>query len=423
MSILNRFFKLQRPQVREEKSSPDILRLKTFLGQMQNLLSKDQFLARSDYKNLIVSFEDLHSKFKTLERSETLDYFCKNKKIPKKQVQSFLSYYEDLKNDDGSSIVNKHNDTFVKKHLVEDKNYLDQILSDVDPVIKLDDEQRRVVLSDEDYTLVIAGAGAGKTTTVAAKVKYLVEKKRVEPDQILVISFTNKAVGELKDKINKALKINCPVTTFHKTGYAILRKQESERKIIVDQGFMFNVINNYISGNILENPELVDKLILFFGSYFDAPYEGKDLNDFFNYITKADFSTLRGNMADYAEQMIDKRTGKCTSIAHETLRSAQEVSIANFLYMNGIDYIYEKPYQYNIIRSHKPYTPDFYIMQGEKTAYIEHFGITQEGKNKRYSAEQLNRYKKEINDKIKLHRKHNTDLTTPFQPMMMAGTS
>ena len=57
--------------------------------------------------------------------------------------------------------------------------YLDNILESVDPVIKLDEEQRKVVLSDEDYTLVIAGAGAGKTTTVAAKVKYLVEKKGV----------------------------------------------------------------------------------------------------------------------------------------------------------------------------------------------------------------------------------------------------
>ncbi len=83
------------------------------------------------------------------------------------------------------------------------------------------------------------------------------------------------------------------------------------------------------------------------------------MNDFFNYITKADFSTLRGNMAEYAEQIIDKRTGKCLSIAYETLRSAQEVRIANFLYMNGIDYVYEKPYPYNIIRSYKPYTPDF----------------------------------------------------------------
>ena len=57
--------------------------------------------------------------------------------------------------------------------------------------ILLDDDQRRVVLTDEDYCLVVAGAGAGKTTTVAAKVKYLVDKQGIDPKQILVISFTN----------------------------------------------------------------------------------------------------------------------------------------------------------------------------------------------------------------------------------------
>ena len=56
--------------------------------------------------------------------------------------------------------------------MVTEKRYLDNILHEVDPVIMLDDDQRRVVLTDEDYCLVIAGAGAGKTTTVAAKVKY-----------------------------------------------------------------------------------------------------------------------------------------------------------------------------------------------------------------------------------------------------------
>lgn len=199
--------------------------------------------------------------------------------------------------------------------------------------------------------LVIAGAGAGKTTTIAAKVKYLVEKKHIEPDQILVISFTNKAVGELQSKINKALKINCPVTTFHKTGYAILRRQEEDRKLIVDGGFMFNVISNYLKGNILENPELVDKLILFFGSYFDAPYEGEDLNTFFNYIAKADFSTLRGNMSEYTEEIINQRTGQRITIAREILRSSQEVRIANFLYLNNIEYVYD-PTIFSILTNH-----------------------------------------------------------------------
>ena len=177
---------------------------------------------------------------------------------------------------------------------------------------------------------------------------------------------------------------------------------------------MFNVVNNYLRHNILEYPELVDKLILFFGSYFDAPYEGDDLNSFFNYIAKADFTTLRGNMDEYTEKVIDQRSGRHVTIAHEHLRSLQEVVIANFLYMNNIEYTYEKVYPYNILRSYKPYTPDFTITQGDKVAYIEHFGITEDGRNNRYTQEQLEIYKKEVNDKILLHRQHDTDLIYTF---------
>lgn len=280
--------------------------------------------------------------------------------------------------------------------------------------IILDEEQRRVILSDEDYSLVIAGAGAGKTTTVAAKVRYLVEKRGIDPKQILVISFTNKAVGELKERINDGLLIPCPITTFHSAGYTILRKQDDNKKQIAGEGFLFYTVNKYLKENILEKPELVDKLIMFFGSYFEAPYEGNDINLFFNYISKADFSTLKSNVNEYNEQIIDIRTQKITTITNEILRSAQEVQIANFLYLNKIDYVYEDIYPYHILNSKKPYTPDFCIKQGDKIAYIEHFGITEDGKHSYYTEEQLNKYKKSILDKIALHKKHGTTLIYTF---------
>ena len=386
-----------------------------FYRELRELLNSDKYLAVSDYKGIVHKYADIYNFFLGQKRAKTLTYYCRQNDLQEKWVEKFLAFYVDF--EDYNTIpasVEKHNKAYVANHLKSEKEYLDTILKKIDPVINLDDEQRHVVLSDEDYTLVIAGAGAGKTTTVAAKVRYLVEKKGIKPEQILVISFTNKAVGELRDKINKGLGIPCPVTTFHSTGYAILRKKEAAGKNIVDGGFMFNVINNYLKGNILEQPELVDKLILFFGSYFDAPYEGDDLNTFFNYISKADFSTLKGNISEYTEEIINKRTGNKISIAHETLRSAQEVYIANFLYLNNIDYRYEKPYQFNIIRAHKPYTPDFTLKQGDKIAYLEHFGITEDGRNNRYTAEQLEKYKAAINDKVLLHRKHNTDLIYTF---------
>lgn len=415
MSIFSWIFRSQSKEDDSEVfNSSELSHLMNFEDKLRKLLSTDAYIARRDYKPLCEDYVDIYHQFCTLKQSKTLDYYCSQNHIDIQRIEDFLSKFDDLSKKESAEIITIHNKEYLEKHLVSEKEYLDNILKRVDPAINLDDEQRRVVLSDEDYTLVIAGAGAGKTTTVAAKVKYLVEKKNVSPDQILVISFTNKAVGELRSKINKALKIDCPVTTFHKTGYAILRRKDEERKLIVDGGFMFNVISNYLKGNILENPELVDKLILFFGSYFDAPYEGDDLNTFFNYIAKADFSTLRGNMSEYTEEIINKRTGNKVTIARETLRSSQEVRIANFLYLNNIEYVYEKPYPFNILYSHKPYTPDFTITQGEKIAYIEHFGITEDGENNRYTTEELERYKKAVNDKVLLHRKHKTDLIFTF---------
>lgn len=298
--------------------------------------------------------------------------------------------------------------------MISEKNYLDNILKECDPAILLDDDQRRVVLTDEDYCLVVAGAGAGKTTTVAAKVKYLVDKQGVDPKQILVISFTNKAVNELKQRIIGDLHIECPIATFHSTGNAILHKHNPDNLNIADQSKLYYVLQDYFRETILRNESTVNNLILFFASYFDAPFEGKDLNDFFNHLAKANYSTMRSELDDFRKEVIDTRTRKQVTIQSEIMRSAQEVEIANFLYLNGIEYEYEPLYKYNIQFARKPYTPDFIIRQDGNVAYLEHFGITEDGRNNRYSYDELQAYKQAINDKIRLHRKHGTRLLYTF---------
>lgn len=427
MSFFRRIFSNRRSELREapqEKEpitvmpsapTPEYASVLQFTQRFNALLQDDKYLARSDYRCLIDEYAETNTIFSNLKSTKALEYYCQANDVEEETVESFLRSYEDLSNlTEGSTCIQRHNETFLERHLISEKRYLDSILSKVDPAISLDVEQRKVVLSDEDYTLVVAGAGAGKTTTMAAKVKYLVERKHIEPEQILVISFTNKAVGELRQKINKALKINCPVTTFHKTGYAILRKQDADKKDVVDGGFMFKVINSYLKNDVLREPAMVKKLILFFGSYFNSPYEGEDLHTFFNYISKADFSTMRSNLQEYVENVINIRTGKAVTINYESLRSAQEVQIANFLYLNRIDYEYEKIYPYSFLKSHKPYTPDFTIKQGDRTIYIEHFGITEAGTHNRYTPAELDRYIKEIGDKIQFHQKHGTELIYTF---------
>lgn len=386
-----------------------------FLQCLDSLLQEDKYIARSDYVNLIEEYASINTFFQNQKTATTLENYCEKFGISVETIEKFLSKYEDLSNlKEGSNSIQQHNQVYLQEHLKRDKNYLDSVLTKVDPIIALDEEQRKVVLTDEDYMLVVAGAGAGKTTTVSAKVKYLVDKKKVNPEQILVISFTNKAVGELRDKINKRLKIPCYITTFHKIGYTILCKQDADKMKVVDSDFMFKVINDYLKKDVLRETSMVNNLILFFGSYFDTPYEGNDVNAYFNYLSKADFTTMRSNIQDYVEIITNKRTGKSITINNESLRSSQEVMIANFLYLNKIDYDYEKPYPYGFRKSHKPYTPDFTIKQGDKTIYIEHFGITENGTHNRYSLSEIERYKKEVNDKVQLHRDHNTELIYTF---------
>lgn len=103
--------------------------------------------------------------------------------------------------------VEENNNKYIEKRLKLDKEYFDNILKADDPNVNLDTEQRIAILTDEDYSLLIAGAGAGKTTTMSAKVKYLVEKQNIDPKDIIVISYTNKAIDELKNRINQKLKI------------------------------------------------------------------------------------------------------------------------------------------------------------------------------------------------------------------------
>lgn len=409
MGFLSKLFEKKSRSV-TKKAIPneykELISLKSF---MDSLSVCNHFVAKSEYRSNLIGYRKVVDYFTVLKSSGMLSTYCRENSFKETEIVDTISRYTDFED-----IINSQNDQFVRSRMESEKEYLDNILVQCDPKINLDEDQRRVVLTDEDYCLVVAGAGAGKTTTIAAKVKYLVEKQNVDPKHILVISFTNKAVNELKQRIINELKIECPIATFHSTGHAILRKQTPEKLNIVDDSKLFYIIQNYLRDSVLKNEKTVSNLIMFFSSYFEAPYEGDDLTKFFNNIASSDYTSMRSEITDFERKVIDIRTKKEITIQNEVLRSHQEVEIANFLYLNNIDYEYEQIYPYNIQFARKPYTPDFIIRQGDKTAYIEHFGITEEGKNDRYSKDQLETYKNAINTKIRLHRQHGTTLIYTF---------
>lgn len=394
------------PPVEAAGKCEELLKWERFL---ENLHRADHYISRKEYLPEVQRFLETMQFIKMIDENQLLEDYCQKNGFSVERARELYLKYENM-----TDLVDQFNDRYVNRKLAEEKDYLDEILKEVDPVIRLDEDQRKVVLSDEDYSLVVAGAGAGKTTTVAAKVKYLVERQQVDPAQILIISFTNKAVNELREKINRDLHIPCPIATFHATGNAILHKNDPEKLNIVDGSKLYYCVQGYFRGTILKDPGVVNSLILFFASYFDAPYEGDDLNHFFNHMANANYATMRSELDDFREEVMDRKSRKKITIQNEIVRSIEEVEVANFLYLYGIDYVYEPVYPYHILMSSKPYTPDFKITQGDHTAYIEHFGITEDGKNFLYDEETLTAYKKAVHDKIRLHRQHGTELIYTF---------
>ena len=372
----------------------EVILLEKFQKEFEGLLSQTCYIAKSMYQNLLKDYQEVFAFFETLERSYLLEKYIIKNHLNKRTFQQYMYIVKNVE-----QIVRNHNDQYITLKLQQEKDYLDTILSQIDSHISLDEEQRRVVLNEEDYCLVIAGAGAGKTTTLAAKVKYLVEKKNVLPSEILVVSFTNKAVNELKEKIQKQLHIPANITTFHAIGYSIIKKEQEIKNIFNSENLYF-VINEYFKKEILHDEETMKKLLLFFEEYFQIE-------------KNHEFETLKSDPKFIEEQLHERNRRKIT-LNEEKVRSFEEAQIANFLYRNGIRYIYEPEYPYCLPKSKKIYTPDFLLIQGNRKIYLEHFGIHEDGTSNRYTSEELATYQKSIRDKIFLHKQHQTEMIYTF---------
>lgn len=126
-------------------------------------------------------------------------------------------------------------------------------------MFELDEYQKDAVLA-EGNILLIAGAGAGKTFTITKKIEYLVENKNYNPEEILVISFTNKSVDDLKKKI----KYNCGIMTFHRLALTILKDHNTNFNIASDD-YLEYITNEYFHS--LCDKFLIKEILNFFHYY------------------------------------------------------------------------------------------------------------------------------------------------------------
>ncbi len=100
-------------------------------------------------------------------------------------------------------------------------------MSDIKQLLeKLNDEQIKPVLDTEGAVLVIAGAGSGKTRVLTSRIAYLVMEKGIDPYNIMAITFTNKAAGEMKERLEKIVGDigEMWVSTIHSMCVRVLRR-------------------------------------------------------------------------------------------------------------------------------------------------------------------------------------------------------
>ncbi len=246
---------------------------------------------------------------------------------------------------------------FVDDELEEMRDFFDGI--EANP---LTPEQRLAVVTDEDATLVLAGAGSGKTSVIVSKAAYLIHRGIRRPDEILLMAFGAKAAEEMAGRIEARCGSAVAASTFHALGYGIIKEVEGQAPALAphasDDVSFRELLRDILEQLIAKLEEACLLLIRWFSEFFwpyRAEWEFKTRDQYYQYVEAHELRTLQG----------------------ELVRSFEECEIANWLYVNGIAYEYEPVYEHELPENdRRAYTPDFRLI--ESGVYIEHFGVRKE---------------------------------------------
>lgn len=215
--------------------------------------------------------------------------------------------------------------------------------------IKLDKKQIKIATTKRKNVLVIAGAGSGKTLTIVSRVHYLINNLKVNPKDILCISFTNDAVNKLKEDLNID---DIDVLTFHKLALKIIgnKKEVLTEDILIDI-IMDTFNNDSLYGLFKINKNDMYNLINTFISLFKS--KNYHMDDFYKMINKA----------DYKDRLLLQEIMKCY-ICYETYLNKENLIDFNDminLAIEKLDYV-KLNYKYIIIDEYQDTSYTKYLL-------------------------------------------------------------
>lgn len=355
----------------------------TFSGKIISATQEKDFV--NHYKP---HFQEAYSLVKKLEAFNI---------TPSETIFKFISDFGAI-----NRLVKQHNEGIITFLLDTHKEFFDHCLK-----YPLDKQQRRSIVSEEENCLVVSSAGSGKTSSIVGKVKYLTEIKKINPQNILLISYTNKAAAELTERMGIA---GLRGYTFHKLALDIIGQTTGQKPSIYENTDALFV---KIYHELLNDKKFKKSVIEYFIDYQTPEKEWeKRKNERRQQLSEQKEVRLKATFPDM--------DGKTVYV-----RSEQEQKICFALSSLSVKFRYEEPYEHPLVdEMHSQYKPDFsiYFEQGGETKriYLEHFGVDEHGlvpiwfaKDRGITYEEANqKYNDGITWKKAAHEKFGTKLLT-----------
>lgn len=372
--------------------------------------------------NKFVKYLDLKSGYftnyqLTTWKTEQISLFNKIKGFPFDFINLSSEEVNSIKNfntyfNNAAAMRDDFNKQFIKEELKIYSKFFDNIEGR-----KLDIQQRTAVVTDEDNNIVIAGAGSGKTTTIVGKVNYVLERYKIRPEEILLISFTNKSATTLAERIDiKGVEAK----TFHKFGKDIIVEVEGRQPSIFEES-QFKPLLTRCFSELIKNASYLHLVTEYFTNFLKpakSQFEFENQGDYIQYIKDLNFKSYK-----LKEVPVNgKKTYKM-----EVVKSIEECKIANFLLFNCVNYEYELPYEHDTAtEAFRQYKPDFTVIQNGQKIYIEHFGISREGNVPSWftgegTQSPSEKYRTDMEWKRDTHRKNGTILIESYSYEMSEG--
>ncbi|MBQ0156324.1 MAG: UvrD-helicase domain-containing protein [Bacteroidales bacterium] len=313
------------------------------------LMEPNHYFTHSEKENFIHKWSNLLKSIKDLYTSKNINY------LSNYDIAQFIN--EKCRNIE--KLRDDHNNDFVAIELEKNKSFFDTVLQ-----YPLDPQQRESIVKLEDNCLVVASAGSGKTSTMMGKISYLTQRRNIPADQILTITYTRKAAGELSTRLNNKY-LKC--LTFHALALDIIGSVTGNKPTIAANDLFLNVFYDLIKTEGFMSAIL---------SYVEDLQSG--MSDAFDYETAAEYFSDRKKYGIQA--LYPDADGHIIFT-----KSEEEKKICHYLSHLGVRFKYEEPYPITTFTSDfRQYKPDFTIYYKDRDGkdrklYLEHFAINKDG--------------------------------------------